>query len=133
MSIDKDALFGLIEESNPRTFEMRINDRAYVVDAIKMIYSETPVNKPTVRGGVYFSDKMGFKIKAQISDKDLSSVLSKTMLGPNTDFEKIQFLTTIQQDGTKKNLKISANLTNYVQRESGLELNLMVVETDLAP
>lgn len=131
MPIDKDALFGLMEEHDPRTFEMKINERTYVVDAIKIIYSETPVNKPTVRGGVYFSDKMGFKIKAHVSDDDLSSVLSKTMLGPNTDFEKIQFLTTIQQDGVEKNLKIFANLTNYVQRSSGLELNLMVVETEL--
>lgn len=131
MPIDKDALFGLIEEQHPRTFEMKINERAYVVDAIKIIYSETPVNKPTVRGGVYFSDKMGFKIKAQVSNSEFSGVLSKTMLGPNADFEKIQFLTTIQQDGIEKNLKIFANLTNYVQRSSGLELNLMVVETEL--
>ncbi|MGQ0772388.1 MAG: hypothetical protein ACT4NT_06430 [Nitrososphaerota archaeon] len=132
MPVDKDALFGLTEELRPRTFEMMINETAYAVDAVKITYSETPVNKPTVRGGVYFSDKMGFKIKAQVSDKELSSVLSKTMLGPNTDFEKIQFLTVIQQNGMEKNLKIFANLTNYVQRGSALELNLMVVETELA-
>lgn len=131
MPIDKDALFGLVEEHRQQTFEMKINERAYAVDAIKITYSETPVNKPTVRGGVYFSDKMGFKIKAHVSDNELSSVLSKTMLGPNTDFEKIQFLTTVQQDGVTKNLKIFANLTNYVQRSSGLELNLMIVGTEL--
>ncbi|MGI0003925.1 MAG: hypothetical protein ACREAX_01375, partial [Candidatus Nitrosotenuis sp.] len=70
-----------------------------------------------------------FKIKAHVSD-DLSKILSRTMLGPNTDFEEIQFLTTLLQDGIKKNLKIFANLTNYVQRSSGLELNLMVIGTE---
>lgn len=130
MQIDKNLLIGLVDSSC--VFEMKINDRAYPVNGIKISYSEIPVSKPTTRGGVYFSDKMGFKINAKISDVELSKILSSTMLGPNADFEKIQFLTTIQQNEIKKELKIFANLTNYVQKNTGLELNLMVIGTELS-
>ena len=129
MEIDKNMLHWLVDNHTTQKFEMKINDLSYAVDAFTMSYSETPVSKPTTRGGVYFSGKMGFRIKAHISD-DLSKTLSKTMLGPNTDFEKIQFLTTLEPHGNKKELKIFANLANYVQRSTGLELNLMVVGTE---
>jgi hypothetical protein len=132
MPLDKKLLLNLAAHPTEKTFEMKINERVYATTAVGIYYSETPVSRPTTRGGVYFSDKMGFKIKATISDLSLSNILSKTMLGPNTDFDKIQFLTTIEQNKVKKNLTIFANLTNYVQRSSGLELNLMVVGTDLS-
>ncbi|TBR08916.1 MAG: hypothetical protein EPO62_05765 [Candidatus Nitrosotenuis sp.] len=93
--------------------------------------SQIPVTKPTLRGGVYFSNLKEFKIKAKFSGAALSQVLSKTMLGPNTDFEQIKFLTNMELDGAKKRLAIVANLTNYVQRGDGLELNLIVVGTEL--
>jgi len=129
MGIDKDVLHWLVDNSTSQKFEMKIGDLVCDVEDFALSYSEIPVSRPTTRGGVYFSDKMGFKIKAGISG-DLSKVLSKTMLGPNTDFAKIQFLTTLEQNGTKKNLRLYANLANYVQRSSGLELNLMVIETE---
>ncbi len=129
MGIDNDALFWLVDNSASQKFEMKIGDLVCDVKEFAISYSETPVSRPTTRGGVYFSDKMGFKIKARIPD-DLSKVLSKTMLGPNTDFAKIQFLTRLEQNGARKDLRLYANLTNYVQRSSGLELNLMVIETE---
>lgn len=89
-------------------------------------YSEVPVTKPTTRGGVYFADKMAFKIRAQIPDDSLAGLLSKTMLGPNADFERIALLV----DGS--GLKIFSHLTNYVQKKDGLELNLVVVDTELS-
>jgi hypothetical protein len=129
MGIDKDTLFWLVDNNVSQKFEMKIGDLTCDVEEFTLSYSEIPVSRPTTRGGVYFSDKMGFKIKARISD-DLSKVLSKTMLGPNADFAKIQFVTSLAQNGTKKDLRLYANLTNYVQRSSGLELNLMVIETE---
>ncbi len=128
MEIDNDVLHWLA--NNPtQKFEMKIGETACDVEGFELSYSETAVSRPTIRGGVYFSDKMEFKIKVRVAN-DISKILSKTMLGPNTDFEKIQFLTLLKQNGIKKNLRILANLVNYVQRSSGLELNLVVMGTE---
>jgi hypothetical protein len=126
MQIDKDQLF-LLEKQQSIT--IKISDKSYKVDSLNVDYSDVPVTKPTTRGGVYFSDTMAYKIKVQVSDDNIKKMLSKTMLGPNSDFEKIQLISSI--DGTKQ-LIVFVNLTNYVQRSSGLELNLVVVGTDLA-
>jgi hypothetical protein len=131
MENDSDALSLIMEKSQSLKFEMKVGSSKYPVDAFFLTYSKTPVSRPTIRGGVYFSDKMEFKIKAQVSG-DLHKTLSKAMLGPNADFEKIQFLTTLEKNGTKKDIVIFANLTSYVQRGGGLELTLMVVGTDLS-
>ena len=111
---------------------MKIGDASYRVDSIEITYSEVPVTKPTTRGGVYFSEKMAFKVKAKVSDLAVANVLSKTMLGPNQDFEKIRLLTNVIVDTNKKEVVIFANLTNYVQKSSGLELNLIVIGTELS-
>lgn len=126
MAIHSEILLAL--ESRAPDFLMKIGADAYAVDKASITYSEVPVTKPTTRGGVYFADKMAFKIKAHVSDESLSAVLSKTMLGPNADFEKIVFLTRIDS----QDLRIYAHLTNYVQKSFGLELNLVVVATDLS-
>jgi hypothetical protein len=111
---------------------MKIGDATYKVDSVEFTYSEVPVTKPTTRGGVYFSDKMAFRVMAKVSDLAVTKVLSKTMLGPNQDFEKILLLMNVQVDANKKVLVIFTNLTNYVQKSSGLELNLIVVGTELS-
>lgn len=122
----------VVERQNKLGFTMLINELTYAVESFSMINSQTPVTKPTMRGGVYFSNLKEFRIKAKFSDTTLSAVLSKTMLGPNTDFEKIKFLTNMELNGAKKQLTLLANLTNYVQRENGLELNLIVVGAELS-
>jgi hypothetical protein len=111
---------------------MKIGNNTYNVDSISVVYSDVPVTKPTTRGGVYFSDKMAFKIKARVSDVTITKSLSATMLGPNQDFENIQIQTFFGDGADKKELQIFANLTNYAQKSSGLELNLVVVGTELA-
>lgn len=131
MNLDKDALFALTQNSSQK-YVMRIKDAEYSPKEIQLSYVETPVSRPTTRGGVYFSDKMGFKIKAKLADASLSSSLSKMMLGPNADFEQIQFLTQLSVGETTKELKIITNLVNYVQKSDGLELNLMVIGTESA-
>ncbi|HWP78151.1 MAG: hypothetical protein AB1299_06135 [Thermoproteota archaeon] len=129
MHLDKDTLLALTQNSAQK-YVMRIKGVEYSPKEIQLSYVETPVSRPTTRGGVYFSDKMGFKIKVNLADTGLSSSLSKMMLGPNADFEQIQFLTQLNVGGTTKKLKIFANLVNYVQKSDGLELNLMVVGTE---
>jgi hypothetical protein len=124
MQIHHDALLKLTEKH--LECAMLIPGRQYGVKAT-VSYSEVPVTRPTTRGGVYFADKMAFKIKANVSDESLAEVLSKTMLGPSADFERIEFLICVPVA-----LKIFAHLTNYVQKGDGLELNLVVVGTKLA-
>ncbi len=131
MQIDKTLLFELAKNTGQQ-YTVKINGAKYDVNEIELSYVETPVSRPMTRGGVYFSDKMGFKIKANLSDVSIAKSLSKTMLGPNTDFEQIQFLTMINHNGVTKQLKIFANLTSYVQKMDSIELNLMVVGTDLS-
>jgi hypothetical protein len=127
VQLDKDTLLALAQNVAQK-YVMKINNIEYTPQKMQLSYVETPVSRPTTRGGVYFSDKMGFKIKARLENVDLTKSLSKMMLGPNTNFEQIQFLTRL--DAESKELKIFANLVNYVQKKDGLELNLMVVSIE---
>lgn len=126
MTLDKDLLFELTKKS--KSFQIKIGEKTIPVEKTQILYSEVPVNKPTNRGGVYFSDTMAFKAKAIFSDHSISKYLSKSMLGPNSDFEKIQLITNTD-DGKK--LKIITNLTNYVEKKESLELYLTIIDTDL--
>lgn len=125
MALDKDALFELLKNKGKVT-HMIIQDKNYALINSEIAYSDVPVSRPTTRGGVYFSDTMAFKLKAQASDVELAKVLPKTMLGPNTEFAKIELIPD------NKKIKIFANLTNYVQKSSGFELNLTIIETESA-
>jgi len=122
----------LVEQQSKLDFTMLVGGLEYHVESFDIVHSQTPVTKPTMRGGVYFSNLKEFKIKAKFSGTALSPALSKTMLGPNTDFEMIKFLTDMEYEGAKKQLIILANLANYVQRGNGLELNLIVVGVELS-
>ena len=121
MSLDKKLLDDLVEQKTMIS-EVIIGDKKFQVVSSELGYSDVPVNKPTTRGGVYFSDTRAFRAKLVIADKSVSNVLPKAMLGPNTEFAKIHL---IPQNNSAQ---IFANLTNYVQKSSGFELNLVVIE-----
>lgn len=129
---ESQIISSLIEQQSKLQFTMLVGGMKYQVESFDMTHSQTPVTKPTMRGGVYFSDLKEFKIRAKFSGTELSPVLSKTMLGPSTDFEMIKFLTDIESNGAKKQAALFANLINYVQRGNGLELNLVVVGAELS-
>jgi hypothetical protein len=122
----------LVEQQGRLDFTMSVGGTAYPVESFRVEHAQTPVTKPTMRGGVYFSNLKEFKIQAGFLGTALLPSLSKTMLGPNTDFENIKFLTRMEIGGAKKQLAVIANLTNYVQRGDNLELNLIVVGTELS-
>ncbi len=131
--MDKSQIISsLIEQQGKLQFTMLIGGTLYKADSFDVAHLQTPVTKPTLRGGVYFSDLKEFKIRAKFSGAALLPVLSKTMLGPNTDFETIKFLADVECDGEKKQVTLFANLTNYVQRGDDLELNLVVVGAELS-
>jgi hypothetical protein len=94
---------------------------------VSITNSPTPVNSPTTRGGVYFSDKFAYKIKGVVTDMSVVPLLSKTMLGPNITFDDIKITTQIKLNGKKQNLTLHANLINSVQSSSQIELNMILV------
>lgn len=119
--MDKEFLLGLVKEQTIIQ-SVIIQDKTFAVDNSEIIYSEIPVNKPTTRGGVYHTDTMAFKARITISDHSISAVLSKAMLGPNQEFAQIEVV-------VNNTMRIFANLTNYVQKSTGYDLNLMLVDT----
>jgi len=125
MEIHKDILQGLADGETAMT--VTIGGISYDVIRAHVAYEDVPVTKPTTRGGVYFSDKMAFKIRAQIEGQSLSGVLSKAMLGPNSDFATI----TLHAKLGASDFTIFANLTNYVQKKDTVDLNLVVIGTKL--
>ena len=120
--IDKDLLQRLVKEKT-KIAQIIIQNKKFQVESSELSYSDVPVNRPTTRGGVYFSDTMAFKAKVLVLDNVVSEVLSKTMLGPNTEFARIQLVLENTQ------MQIFANLTNYVQKSKGYDLNMTIVET----
>ena len=122
----------LVAQQGSLDFVMRVGKAEYHVESFSIENSQTSVTKPTLRGGVYLSNPNEFKIKATFLGTSLAPVLSGTMLGPSTDFEKIKFIAGINLGGATRRLEIIANLINYVQRGGGLELNLIVVGAELS-
>jgi hypothetical protein len=122
VAIDKAALDKIISDKT-RIIELVIQGTKFSVQSSEIIYSDVPVSRPTTRGGVYFADTMAYKAKVLVQDASISKMLSQAMLGPNTDFAKIQLVLG------SVSLQIFANLTNYVQKSTGFDLNLVIVET----
>lgn len=125
MSVDLTLLDALMN-STSNSYSLHLNDREYLLEDVIIMNSPTPVNSPTTRGGVYFSDKFAYKIKGTIKDSSVIPQLTKTMLGPNTEFGEIKI--TTQDEINSKNVEIYANLTNSVQNKSGIQLNMIIVK-----
>lgn len=133
MSVDLDLLELLMEINEKQSLEyvLHLNDHKYRLSDVSIVNSPTPVNSPTTRGGVYFSDTFAYKIKGIINDLSIVPLLSKTMLGPNTEFREIKITTQIPNNNKKMNLSIFTNLTNSVQSSSQIELNMILVKLEL--
>ncbi len=133
MSFDKQLLENLIQENNSGSckFRLHLNDKEYSLQQVSILNSPTPVNSPTTRGGVYFADKFAFKLKGTLEDLSVVPLLSKTMLGPNTEFGEIKITTEMNVENQKRNVVIYTNLTNSVQGPSKIELNMIIVKIQL--
>lgn len=133
MSFDKQLLENLIQENNSGSckFRLHLNDKEYSLQQVSILNSPTPVNSPTTRGGVYFADKFAFKLKGSLEDLSVVPLLSKTMLGPNTEFGEIKITTEMNVENQKRNVVIYTNLTNSVQGPSKIELNMIIVKIQL--
>ena len=117
-----------INEKQSLDYVLSLDDKTYHLADVSIMNSPTPVNAPMTRGGVYFSDTFAYKIKGVITDLSIIPLLSKTMLGPNTEFHEIKITTQIIRDGNKLSLSLFTNLTNSVQSSSKIELNMILVK-----
>jgi len=132
MSLNLDLLEILMEfnEKNSPKYLLYLNNDTFPITCVSITNSPTPVNEPTTRGGVYFSDKFAYKLKGLIEDLSVVPLLTKKMLGPNTEFSELKISTQIESDGKLMNLEIFTNLTNSVQTPNSIELSMIIVKLE---
>ena len=133
MSVDSVLLENLMKynaEYSP-LFTLHIADRLYDVLSVIIENSSIPVNEPTTRGGVYFSEKFAYKMKGNIEDLTIIPLLTKKMLGPNTEFGELKISSHIEYDGKITPIDIFTNLTNSVQTPNSIELSMIIVKLEL--
>ncbi|KEQ55938.1 hypothetical protein AAA799E16_01389 [Marine Group I thaumarchaeote SCGC AAA799-E16] len=129
MAVDESLLKSLINftKLGSSQFTLHLKDHSYPLNHVHVSHSTVPVNKPTTRGGVYFSDKFAYKMKGTVEDLSIVPLLTKKMLGPNTEFGELKITTTMDVEGSQTNLEISTNLTNSVQTPDSIELSMIIV------
>lgn len=130
MSVNFDLLKELMQYSqeNICQYTLCLNNMEYPLFDVSIINSPTPVNEPTTRGGVYFSEKFAYKMKGVINDASVVPLLTKKMLGPNTEFGELMITTQIKSNGISKYVEIFTNLTNSIQTPNSIELSMIIVK-----
>ena len=128
MSVNDELFQSLIEFSRAPDCEfiLSVDDLTYSLFGVSIVHSSTPVNEPTTRGGVYFSDKFAYKMKGKIRDLSVVPLLTKKMLGPNTEFKELKIIAKTNSDD-RSFFEIFVNLTNSVQSPESIELNMIIV------
>ena len=132
MSISSDLFENLMNHTvdNPPKFTLHLNDKDYLLVDVSIENSSVPVNEPTTRGGVYFSEKYAYKMKGAIHDLSVVPLLTKKMLGPNTEFGELKISSSIELDGKLTPLEILTNLTNSVQTPDSIELSMIIIKLE---
>ena len=132
MSFNKELLEKLIEfhEKNSIKFTLYVNDGSYQISSTSITNSPIPVNEPTTRGGVYFSDKFAYKMKCIVEDLSVVPLLTEKMLGPNTEFGELKITTIIESNDKSTPVEIFTNLTSSVQTPNSIELSLIIVKLE---
>jgi hypothetical protein len=132
MSVDSDLLQKLMDykAKNSPKFTIFVNDLNFTLLGVSIENSSIPVNEPTTRGGVYFSEKFAYKMKGSIDDLSVVSLLTRKMLGPNTEFGELKITTEIKFDEKIIPINIFTNLTNSVQTPNSIELSMIIVKLE---
>ena len=129
LSLDEKVLESLsqLQEEQILDCSVFLENKTFPLNDLKIIKAPTPVNRPTYRGGVYFSKNYLYKVKGTISDTSIIPLLSKMMLGPNTDFRDILVTINTKFDNKPIVVTLYTNLTNSVQFSSRIELHLTII------
>ena len=133
MSVDSSLLKNLMQyysDHYPK-FTILVNDRIFPLIDVSIVNSPIPVNEPTTRGGVYFSEKFAYKMKGTIDDLSIIPLLTKKMLGPNTEFGELKISSQIESNGKINPIDIFTNLTNSVQTPNSIELSMIIIKLEL--
>ena len=133
MSVNSNLLETLMKyavKHSPK-FILHLNDNLYNLINVSIENSPVPVNEPTTRGGVYFSEKFAYKMKGVIQDLSVVPLLTKKMLGPNTEFGELRISGEIQFNGKSVSVNVFTNLTNSVQTPNSIELSMIIVNLEL--
>ena len=132
MSINFDLLQELMQNNpqNSCSYALLLNDAKYQLSNVLITHSPTPVNEPTTRGGVYFSEKFAYKMKGTIENLSIVPLLTKKMLGPNTEFGELKIVAQIQSNNSTRMVEISTNLTNSIQTPNSIELCMIIVKLE---
>ena len=132
MSVNKNLLEILMNfnEDDSPAYLLCLNGVSYPIIGVSITNSPIPVNEPTTRGGVYFSDKFAYKMKGVIEDLSVVPQLTPKMLGPNTEFGELKITTQIEFEGKLIPIEISTNLTNSVQTSTSIELSMIIVKLE---
>ena len=133
MSVDSELLQKLMDYTakNSPEFTIFVNDLNFTLLGVSIENSSIPVNEPTTRGGVYFSEKFAYKMKGSIEDLSVVSLLTKKMLGPNTEFGELKIVVKIEYGGNLTPVEIFTNLTNSVQTPNSIELSMIIQKLEL--
>lgn len=126
---NEDLLVRLSQEQN-LSYVIDIDGRFYNIQSITILKSQIPVRKPTTRGGVYFTDTTAYKIKA-VTNLSIKDEIPKLMLGPNTDFKPVLVKTSLEIENAKHFVTLVSHLTNAVNTNDKVELNLIVDRVEL--
>ena len=118
----------MTSETHSSKYEIQINETSFPITDVSITNSPTPVNEPTTRGGVYFSDKFAYKMKGTIKDLSVIPLLTEKMLGPNIEIGELKITTQINHDGATLDLEILTNLTNSVQTPNSVELSMIILK-----
>jgi len=128
MEIDEEILSKLIATHDIK-YDLFFDDLKYPLENVNIVKSSIPVRKPTTRGGVYFSDTTAYKIKATTNDMSIIPLISKVMLGPNTDFKPLVIKTNLNIDEKTCGITLVTHLTNTMNSSTKLELHFIIDKT----
>ena len=70
-------------------------------------------------------------MKGVIQDLTVVPLLTKKMLGPNTEFGELKISCQINFNGKSSSVDIFTNLTNSVQTPNSIELSMIIVKLEL--
>ena len=70
-------------------------------------------------------------MKGAIDDLTVVPLLTKKMLGPNTEFGELKISSEIEYNEKIVPIDIFTNLTNSVQTPNSIELSMIIVELKL--
>ena len=129
MTLDEKFLMEIIEAKQfpNSSFNLQLGGSSYILNNVSIFKSSVPVNRPTKRGEIFFSDTFAFKIKGDVDDISIVDLLSKSMLGPNPEFQNLEITTNLLINNSNKKITFYVNLTNSMQNTSRIELNMTII------